>query len=159
MSKCGFPAFDVNGTNIDVTVIKQEGKAETEDVADNETLPASAVAIPRASNGKISFNSGAGQASDSTCGKMRKLFVTITNIPPTPAGNSTRLLQTGSNLAITFSATTGSTSTDSGSTSSASSLFYGAVLALVSMIMIAFWEMIMIPYWLLLIKFKNSIHL
>ena len=40
MSKCGFPAFEVTGANIDVTVIKQEGKAETEDVGDNETLSA-----------------------------------------------------------------------------------------------------------------------
>jgi len=47
MSKCGFPAFEVTGANIDVTVLKQEGKAEAEDVGDNETVSADQVAMPR----------------------------------------------------------------------------------------------------------------
>jgi hypothetical protein len=133
MSKCGFPAFDVTGANVDVTVIKQDGKAETEDVADNETVSSTQVAIPRQVGGKISFNAGAG-LNDGTCGKMRKLFVTITNIPPSPVANSTRLLQTGTNLAITFTASSG----DSAASSSAISLFYGTFVALVSLIMLAF---------------------
>jgi hypothetical protein len=133
MSKCGFPAFDVTGANVDVTVIKQEGKAETEDVADNETVSSTQVAMPRQVGGKISFNAGAGQ-NDGTCGKMRKLFVTITNIPPSPVASSTRLLQTGANLAITFTASSG----DSAVSSSVISLFYGTFVALVSLIMLAF---------------------
>lgn len=132
MSKCGFPAFDVTGGHVDVTVIKQEGKAEAEDVADNETLSSTQVAIPRYVGGKISFNAGAGQ-NDGTCGKMRKLFVTITNIHYSPVANSTRLLQTGTNLAISFSASSGDAAS-----SSASSLFYGTFIALVSFIMLAF---------------------
>ena len=133
MSKCGFPAFEVTGANIDVTVLRQEGKGETEDVADNETVSADQVAIPRLRNGKIAFNAGAGQ-NDGTCGKMRNLFVTITNIPALPVDtNSTRLLQTGTNLAVTFSASSGE-----GATSSASSLFYGAFLALITFAMMAF---------------------
>ena len=91
MSKCGFPAFDANNTNIDVTVVKQQGKGETDDVPDNETLSADSVAIPRGKGGKISFNMGEGQ-KDPSCDKMRKLYVTITNIPP--AANTTRILQT-----------------------------------------------------------------
>jgi len=133
MSKCGFPAFDVTGANVDVAVLRQEGKAETEDVADNETVSSTQVAIPRQVGGKISFNAGAGQ-NDGTCGKMRKLFVTITNIPPSPVANSTRLLQTGTNLEITFAASSG----DSGASSSGSSLFFSAFVGLVSLIMIAF---------------------
>ena len=60
MSKCGFPAFDVTGANIDVTVLKEEKKGENEDVADNETVSHDQVAIPKQNNGKISFNAGAG---------------------------------------------------------------------------------------------------
>jgi hypothetical protein len=103
MSKCGFPAFEVSGANIDVTVIRQaDGKAEADDVADNETLSADSVAIPRFKNGKIAYNAGTGRKKDGTCGKMRKLYVTITNIPALPEPtNSTRLLQTA-NLALTF---------------------------------------------------------
>ena len=103
MSKCGFPAFEVSGANIDVTVIRQaDGKAEADDVADNETLSADSVAIPRFKNGKIAYNAGTGRKKDGTCGKMRKLCVTITNIPALPEPtNSTRLLQTA-NLALTF---------------------------------------------------------
>ena len=133
MSKCGFPAFNVTGANVDVAVLRQEGKAETEDFADNETVSSTQVAIPRQVGGKISFNAGAGQ-NDGTCGKMRKLFVTITNIPPSPVANSTRLLQTGTNLEITFAASSG----DSGASSSGSSLFFSAFVGLVSLIMIAF---------------------
>ena len=133
MSKCGFPALDVTGANVDVTVLKQEGKGETEDVADNETVSSTQVAIPRQVGSKISFNAGAGQ-NDDTCGKMRKLFVTITNIPPSPVANSTRLLQTGTNLAITFAASSG----DSASSSSAIFIINGAFIALVSLIMLAF---------------------
>ena len=130
MSKCGFPAFEATGANIDVTVLKQEGKGETEDVADNETISNDQVAIPGQSNGKITFNAGSGQ-SDTTCGKMRKLFVTITNIP---VANTTRILQTTApaSLALTFSASTGD------ATSSASSLVYGALLALMTLAVMAF---------------------
>jgi hypothetical protein len=132
LSKCGFPAFEVTGANIDVTVLKQEGKGETEDVGDSETVPANQVAIPRQVNGKISFNAGAGQ-SDATCGKMRKLFVTLTNIPPTPESNTTRLLQAASDLTISFAASSGDAAS-----SSASSLFYGVFLVAMSFMMFAF---------------------
>ena len=136
MSKCGFPAFDITGANVDVTVIRQrDGKAETEDVGDNETLSSDQVAIPRSKNGKISFNGGNGRKKDATCGKMRKLYVTITNIPPLPETNSTRLLQTTSNLAISFTASEGD---DSYVESSARSLFFGAFLTMISLAVMAF---------------------
>ena len=93
MSKCGFPSFDLDNTNIDVSVINQAGGSETvDDLPDNSTLSAYDVAVPRVGkNGKMSYVSGNPTTKDGTCGKMRKMFVTITNIPPT-VSNSTRLL-------------------------------------------------------------------
>jgi hypothetical protein len=60
---------------------------------------------------------------------MRKLYVTITNIP---VANTTRILQAGTNLALTFSASSGDAS------SSARSILYGAFLAFVSLAVMAF---------------------
>jgi len=62
---------------------------------------------------------------------MRKLYVTVTNIPPT-VSNTTRILQSTANLALTFTASAGDAS------SGASALLYGAFLALASLVMFAF---------------------
>jgi hypothetical protein len=133
MSKCGFPALDANNPNIDVTVIKQEAKALNEDVGDNETLPADSVAVAKPKNGKISFNMGEKQKKDGSCGKMRKLIVTITNIPPEP---TTRILQATApqSVSLTFSSSEGTESASSG----ASKFFYNAALAFVALMMFAF---------------------
>ena len=133
MSKCGFPAFDLNDTNIDVSVINQAGGSETvEDLADNANLTGTDAAVPRAVNGKISYISGNPTAKDDTCGKMRKMFVTVTNVPPT-VSNSSRLLQTGQSFSLTFTSTDGPATT-----SSAFTLISSLALVFASFIYIAF---------------------
>jgi hypothetical protein len=133
MSKCGFPAFDLNDTNIDVSVINQAGGSETvEDLEDNANLTGTDAAVPRAVNGKISYISGNPTAKDGTCGKMRKMFVTVTNVPPT-VSNSSRLLQTGQSFSLTFTSTDGPATT-----SSAFTLISSLALVFASFIYIAF---------------------
>lgn len=116
MSKCGFPAFDLNNTNIDVTVINQAGGSDTtvDDLPDNATLSASDVAVPKVANGALSYISGNPTTKDATCGKMRKMFVTVTNVPPTVT-NGTRLLQSSAqSFSLSFSAVDGPAATTSG---------------------------------------------
>ena len=129
MSKCGFPAFDVAGANIDITVLKSENKAETDDVGDSEVVSSDQVAVVRQKDGKIAYNAGTGQ-NDITCGKMRKLYVTVTNIPPTPEAG-TRILQAAQNLQLTFSAS-------AGTASSAKNLILGAVFAVMTIMSVLF---------------------
>ena len=90
MSKCGFPALEVNDTNIDVTVINQAGGNENtvDDLPDNSTLSAADAAVATSVNGKMSYIT----KNAASCCKMRKMFITVTNIAPStiPA----RLLQT-----------------------------------------------------------------
>ena len=134
MSKCGFPAFDLNNTNIDVSVINQAGGSETvDDLPDNANLTATDAAVPKAVNGKISYISGNPTAKDAACGKMRKMFVTVTNVPPT-VSNSTRLLQSVQSFALTFSSTDGPADT----TSSAFTLITSLALVFASLIYLAF---------------------
>ena len=134
MSKCGFPALEVNDTNIDVTVINQAGGNENtvDDLPDNSTLSAADAAVATPANGKISYTSGNPTTKDATCGKMRKMFVTITNIAPptTPA----RLLQTSAPIAVSFSATDGPAATTSG----AVSMIMNACIVLISLLYFAF---------------------
>ena len=82
-SKCGFPAFDINATNIDVTVISQAGKDSTSDMGENDTFSGNEAAVVRPKNGKIDFVFNGTSTKDAECGKMRKMFVVITNIPAT----------------------------------------------------------------------------
>ncbi len=107
-SKCGFPAFDINATNIDVAVISQAGKDSNTDMGDNDTFSGNEAAVVRPKNGKIDFVFNGTSEKDAECGKMRKMFVVITNIPATTG----RILQTAGNYAITFSATAGGSSSD-----------------------------------------------
>lgn len=133
MSKCGFPALEMTGANIDVTILKVEGKPEAEDLADNETVSSDQSVLPKQQNGKLSFNAGAGQRDDS-CGKMRKIYVTLTNIPPTNTTNSTRILQAAAqNMQLTFSASAGDSAT-----SSAKSIIYSAVFAVITFMAVLF---------------------
>lgn len=135
MSKCGFPAFDLNNTNIDVTVINQAGGSETvDDLPDNATLSASDAAVPRAANGVVSYIAGNPTEKDASCGKMRKMFVTVTNVPPA-ATNSTRLLQAGAqSFSLAFTATDGPVA----SSSSVVSVVAKFVVVLSSLIYLAF---------------------
>ena len=133
MSKCGFPAFDLNNTNIDVSVINQAGGSETvDDLPDNANLTGTDAAVPRAVNGKISYISGNPTAKDDTCGKMRKMFVTVTNVPPT-VSNSTRLLQSVESFSLTFTSTDGPAAT----TSSTFTLMSSLALVFASLIYLA----------------------
>lgn len=127
MSKCGFPAFDLNNTYIDVSVINQAGGSETvEDLPDNANLSASDVAIPKVVNGNPT-------TKDATCGKMRKMFVTVTNVLPTVT-NSTRLLQTSAqSFSLTFTATDGPVAS-----SSAISMMANFMVVIASLIYFAF---------------------
>jgi hypothetical protein len=108
MTKCGLPAFDINNTNIDVTVIQQQGKDENTDFNANDTIPDSDTAIIKPRDGQIKYTFGNNTEKDSTCDKMRKMFVTITNVAP--SANATRILQTSSSLSINFYSTDGSAS-------------------------------------------------
>lgn len=137
MSKCGFPAFEIDNANIDVSVINQAGGNDNtvDDLADNATLSASEVAAPRVGpNGKIIYVSGNPDTKDATCGKMKKMFVTVTNLPVANSTNSTRILQAATSFAINFQATDGPIAT-----SGAISMMMSASLAIIaSLIFIAF---------------------
>jgi len=145
MSKCGFPAFDLNNTNLDVTVINQGEKGGAtevvEDLPDNATLSVEEVAIPRVDkNGKLRFTAGNPKAKDESCGKMRKMFVTITNIPPAPS-NTSRLLQTAApaTFSLTFTSTDGSEAlADAAPTSSAFTVMTNFVVLIASLVYFAF---------------------
>jgi hypothetical protein len=89
--------------------------------------------VPRAVNGKISYISGNPTAKDDTCGKMRKMFVTVTNVPPT-VSNSTRLLQSVESFSLTFTSTDGPAAT----TSFAFTLMSSLALVFASLIYLAF---------------------
>ncbi len=80
LSKCGFPALDISTTAVDVSVINFSGGDSTkvEDQPDSADL-STKIAAPKPKSGKISYVSGNPTTSDPTCGKMRKMLVTITN--------------------------------------------------------------------------------
>lgn len=90
-SKCGFPAFDIDNPNIDVTIIKKEGKDKNDnnDLLSNDTLADTDTESAKSSGGKIKFDYGKGLAKDTTCGRTRKIYVTLTNIA---SANGTRIL-------------------------------------------------------------------
>jgi hypothetical protein len=140
MSKCGFPAFEIDNANIDVSVINQAGGNETvDDLPDNTNLSASDVALPKVgANGKIKYVAGNPNAKDASCGKMRKMFVTVTNLPVDNTTNSTapkRTLQAAS-FSINFQATDGPIEAES---SSAISMIMNASFAvLASLLYFAF---------------------
>lgn len=79
-----------NNTNIDVVVVNQQGKDMNTDIDPNATLASNETASIAPKNGMINYVFGNPSTNDSSCGKMRKMFVTITNIAP-PA-TSSRLL-------------------------------------------------------------------
>ncbi len=145
MSKCGFPAFEIDNPNIDVSVINQAGGNENavDDLPDNATLSANDVAAPRSTNGKITYVSGNPTGKDATCGKMRKMFVTVTNIPVANTTNSTnstapkRLLQ-ATTFSINFQATDGPIATGGDSSNAISMIMSASFAVLASLIYIAF---------------------
>ena len=108
LSKCGFPAFDINTTTIDVSVINFAGGDSTnvEDQLDGDTLSGK-LAAPKGSFGKISYVSGNPNFADASCGKMRKMIVTVTNLGPAARVLATT---TTSSFSIDFSATSGASS-------------------------------------------------
>lgn len=83
-TKCGFPEIVVNSSEVDIFVasLDKNNSQFNPNVPDDDEVTNDMFEQAQSSNGKTTFQYPGSNVKDDSCGKMRRMYVTLTRIAP-----------------------------------------------------------------------------